>query len=780
MDNSPRLNQQAAWAVNMAGRLGLPAEEAINKVSKGMVIAEDRLDSRVDSPASLKSICVECICRHLPTVLPSSNEYIGDGLYIPGELGDRLVEVASTFGVLDDRALSVFDTRLTSLRRVRLRNASQLTTRGLNTLRDHRLIELEVNGLTAGCTVNDLLRCLGESTLQSLRHLNVSHSTFVNSAKFCVVTSLQLLRGIQSLNMAHTEFNKHGLEIVASSLPLLENLDISCTKVSDIGPLRKCHQRLRSLTMYNLVNCNHETAISVLVDLPELVHLDVSVDLERIPLRMLEPSQFYVSDLLVHPNCLNRIVSLDVSGKEDVTVDNLGTFLERHPTLRFIGLVQTSVCEEEAFWRSCQQKLGVNYVVSGNGSEAQIIEALKRYPTRPLYFQKSLYHLFSLTKAYTVPKVDVIKLILPGMEAHPRQLSIQMAATACLYNLSKGDMGQKIHPKWLCRIVELTMVAMENFPTHLQLQKNTLLTLCSDRILQEVTFDKYKCARLVMDCLCAFDDPSMNRMCVAICSILAAKISTAETSQLGAPLYMKKLLSIVKDKIDEGTVDITMKFTLSALWNLTDESPDTCSVFLDENGLQLFLAVLEKFPDDSAVETKVLGLVNNIAEVKQLRSYLMIDKFVARLRTLLRSSHIDVSYFAAGIIAHLASDGSNAWRLETIARPSILDELSQVVREWETPEGEMVAYRSFNPFFPLLSCQDSYEVQLWAAWAMQHVCNRNYKRYCPMLIAEGGVGLLHHLYEDVGTNCQVRVICKSILDILEEKGPFYVMKDPDP
>ena len=40
-------------------------------------------------------------------------------------------------------------------------------------------------------------------------------------------------------------------------------------------------------------------------------------------------------------------------------------------------------------------------------------------------------------------------------------------------------------------------------------------------------FDRYHCARLVMECLCLFDDPSMNRMSVAICSILAAKVSSS-------------------------------------------------------------------------------------------------------------------------------------------------------------------------------------------------------------------------------------------------------------
>jgi Zyg-11 family protein len=43
-----------------------------------------------------------------------------------------------------------------------------------------------------------------------------------------------------------------------------------------------------------------------------------------------------------------------------------------------------------------------------------------------------------------------------------------MAATACLYNLTKGELAQKIHPKILKQVVELTLTAMENFPNHYQ------------------------------------------------------------------------------------------------------------------------------------------------------------------------------------------------------------------------------------------------------------------------------------------------------------------------
>lgn len=54
------------------------------------------------------------------------------------------------------------------------------------------------------------------------------------------------------------------------------------------------------------------------------------------------------------------------------------------------------------------------------------------------------------------------------MKSHPKQLGVQMAATACLYNLSKGEVGAKVHPACLTRIVNLTLLAMENFPNHQQ------------------------------------------------------------------------------------------------------------------------------------------------------------------------------------------------------------------------------------------------------------------------------------------------------------------------
>ena len=80
--------------------------------------------------------------------------------------------------------------------------------------------------------------------------------------------------------------------------------------------------------------------------------------------------------------------------------------------------------------------------------------------------------------------------------------------------------GENLHTRVLSEIVGADLNAMEDFKNHRQLQKNVLLTICNDHILQEVNFDRYRCARLVMDCLITHEDTSMHRMCVAICSIL--------------------------------------------------------------------------------------------------------------------------------------------------------------------------------------------------------------------------------------------------------------------
>ncbi|XP_016144535.1 protein zyg-11 homolog, partial [Sinocyclocheilus grahami] len=281
-----------------------------------------------------------------------------------------------------------------------------------------------------------------------------------------------------------------------------------------------------------------------------------------------------------------------------------------------------------------------------------------------------------------------------------------------------------------------------------QLQKNCLLSLCSDRILQEVLFNRFEAAKLVMQWLCNHEDQNMQRMAVAIISILAAKLSTEQTAQLGAELFIvKQLLHIVRQKTCQGIVDATLKFTLSALWNLTDESPTTCRHFIENQGLELFIKVLESFPSESSIQQKILGLLVRNSGGGQ-------------------NPEVEVSYFAAGILAHLTSRGEKVWTLDLSLRTTLLEQLHSAILKWPSPECEMVAYRSFNPFFPLLECFQTPGVQLWAAWAMQHVCSKNAGRYCSMLLEEGGLQQLEAMRSHPKTHSDVLRLAESILDSL--------------
>lgn len=691
--------------------------------------------------------------------------------FLPAEISEHLLSSLCEKKTLSDLTITLFDSKSTRLRHVRLKDASTLSAKGLKVLKQHKVVDLVVNGLKV--TVNDLISCLGDWSLQNLRSLSVAKGSFMDCSRYCVVVTLSKLRALHTLNVSGTEFNKHGLEIVVEDLPLLENLDISCTRVDDITPLRKCKNRLKTLTMYNIKISVYGSLIPVLLELNELRNLDISDEKDTYALEMFAPKKQKIGHFLKAVHCMPHLTSLDLSGKDEINPKDLKEFIKAHPHLKFLGLVHSDTCYEDSLINPANKDYKPDLVVSGTATESQILEALRRYTCRSVYVQKCLFNLFRLTPNFCETRIDVIKLVLPGMREHPQEFRVQMAATACLYNLTKGESAIMIHPSILKQIVDLTLTAMESYPGHYQLQKNTLLTLCSDRILQDVTFDKYRCARLVMNCLSTFDDASMNRMSVAICSILAAKISTVETSMLGAqPQYMSKLLTMVKSKVQAKSVDITMKFTLSALWNLTDESATTCKVFLDEGGMELFLQVLESFQGESSVETKVLGLLNNIAEVVHLRPRLMQTRFISMLSLLLDSVHIDVSYFAAGIAAHLLSDGPSAWNL-MLSRPSreqLLDQLANAVTHWQTPQGEMVAYRSFQPFFPLLRCSDAYPVQLWAVWAIHHVCTKNPKRYCGMLTREGGVETLKYLertHRENTTHPNLQLLCRSILETLE-------------
>lgn len=221
--------------------------------------------------------------------------------------------------------------------------------------------------------------------------------------------------------------------------------------------------------------------VSDLIKLNSLRHFDLSIVNDK----MDNSSNNAIVDILTNYNTLKNLVSLDISGWRNVIpIEAVEIYVASHPKLKYLGLVLNVLALEPEFSDINNKHYNHNLTVGGVGNESQIKVVLKKYYNKAMYIQKALYHLFQLSNTFKEARPDILELVLLCMASHPLKFPVQLAATACLYNLTKGDLSKNIHPSLLSKGVALTLLAMDQFPDEFQLQKNSLLTLCSDRILQ--------------------------------------------------------------------------------------------------------------------------------------------------------------------------------------------------------------------------------------------------------------------------------------------------------
>ena len=98
-----------------------------------------------------------------------------------------------------------------------------------------------------------------------------------------------------------------------------------------------------------------------------------------------------------------------------------------------------------------------------------------------------------------------------------------------------------------------------------------------------------------------------------------------------------------------------------------------------------------------------MGLLGNVAEVPSLRPKLMTKEFVEEFDFLLDSCRdgIEVSYNAAGVLAHMASDGPDSWTIKHPERVHVLSRMSRAINRWNLKSERNINYRSFAPIIKL-------------------------------------------------------------------------------
>lgn len=138
----------------------------------------------------------------------------------------------------------------------------------------------------------------------------------------------------------------------------------------------------------------------------------------------------------------------------------------------------------------------------------------------------------------------------------------------------------------------------------------------------------------------------------------------------------------------------------------------------------------QKFSDKEELLRNMMGLLGNVAEVRDLRHYLMTPEYISVFSTLLDSisDGIEVSYNAAGVISHIASDGPEVWMVLEPSREYVLNKMVAAIDRWDLSSQRNINYRSFEPILYLVKAYETPECQRWAVWALANL-TKVYRKY---------------------------------------------------
>nr|XP_058954309.1 protein zyg-11 homolog [Pocillopora verrucosa] len=689
------------------------------------------------SPASLEEICLSFISANIEDLCHKDVKGVQfdevsfqklsfiSPLFLPEQLTDNIMRCLSCDGILTDRTASLFvDPRSCRIRKFYLRKCQLSFSMLKLLLGKHKVVKLDLTG-TKTLPSPSLFYQLLNGMSSTVRELNLSCTSFVLD-----FAAMKPLNCLTHLDVSHCSLiNDHLMTVAAQNLDCLQHINISNTAIRHVSSFGKLRGQLKTLIAFNTSIARTKPA--EFKDFALLQKLDIS--------RSFHSNLRYdgtIDEMLTDQCMMPNLVSLDVSGVSTVTADALQSFLFSHPKLQFLGLCFTSLKLQEHL-----ERISPSIKITGEATEKQILSSLQMYPDRADYMREALRGLFRISNDWTARKPQVLELVLTPMEKHPDDLNIQMAATACVFNIIRErgrEADPQVHPRFLSKVASLVLLTMRTFLVKHQLLRNCLLILESRQVLKKATFNYFEASLLAMDSLCDFPgDQDISQLATKLCAILSAKLTTQETLALGSEKNIMTMFNIVQEKISASQEDFTLSLALTVLWNLTDETPSTCFLFVEKGGLQLIAQGLKVFREGSQeknviIKKKLLGTLNNIAEIPSLRHLLITDEFMNLLGSLLDDGLLQLSYFCGGILSNVMLEWSDDREHLSHSKQYMLQRLEQAVKSWEFPADQLVAYRSFKPFVTLLQCALP-AVQMWALWAIVHVCTRNEKRYAPLL-----------------------------------------------
>uniref|UniRef100_G3TAE1 Protein zer-1 homolog n=1 Tax=Loxodonta africana TaxID=9785 RepID=G3TAE1_LOXAF len=740
-----------------------------------------------DTPESLMSLCTDFCLRNLDGtlgyLLDKETLRLHPDIFLPSEICDRLVNeyvelvnAACNFEPHESFFSLFSDPRSTRLTRIHLRE-DLVQDQDLEAIRKQDLVELYLTNC-------EKLSAKSLQTLRSFSHTLVSLSLFGCANIFyeeenpggcedeCLVNpTCQVLvkdftfEGFSRLRFLNLGRMIDGVPVESLLRPLnsLAALDLSGIQTSDAAFLTQWKDSLVSLVLYNMdLSDDHIRVIVQLHKLrgelltcsPTLIsrHLDISRD------RLSSYYKFKLTRkvLSLFVQKLGNLMSLDISGHmilENCSISKMDeeagqTSIEPSKSsimpfralkrpLQFLGLFETSLCRLTHI---------PAYKVSGDKNEEQVLNAIEAYTEhRPEITSRAINLLFDIAR------IERCNQLLRALKVSPQ------------------PSGSCPHPTPSPRVWlrSLTLNVFHLSPVLVQVQRNCCLTLCNFSIPEELEFQYRRVNELLLSILNPTrQDESIQRIAVHLCNALVCQVDNDHKEAVGKMGFVVTMLKLIQKKLLDKICDQVMEFSWSALWNITDETPDNCEMFLNFNGMKLFLDCLKEFPEKQELHRNMLGLLGNVAEVKELRPQLMTSQFISVFSNLLESKAdgIEVSYNACGVLSHIMFDGPEAWGICEPQREEVEERMWTAIQSWDVNSRRNINYRSFEPILRLLPQGISPVSQHWATWALYNLVSVYPDKYCPLLIKEGGMPLLRDMIKMATARQETKEMARKVIE----------------
>uniref|UniRef100_A0A1B0FKZ3 Protein zer-1 homolog n=2 Tax=Glossina TaxID=44049 RepID=A0A1B0FKZ3_GLOMM len=725
-----------------------------------------------EDPMTLQDIAYKYICNNLDVISYEDesldrSRILRDGIVLPNDICDRLLEAYQQFyRHLDDRFVTLFrDKHRTSLKVVHLRN-STLTNSGLAILMRHELYSLSIwycDRITEWS--QELLAHHGES-LRSLELGIGSHMLQnrdpndkepVDFQLNCPNLRRLVLNGVplhHKLQFAHLDDLIH-LDLTSC---VLGNFSLSA-----LTSLPKLH----TLILFNVWPI--ENGLHAICALKQLRTLDISIsssgnghgtyDFPDETLEMLMDNLRELTHLDISgTNLAGNGVATKGSCYKNTDIPGLVSRTQR--PLQFLGLYHT------AHW-ACKRHDIPAIEIAGDANEQQILTAARYYYDRPVLLTRvlnDLYHLFRFENCKDIH--TALDVVLTAMDRHLKFKHMQISGSATLFYIVKGRDRAKFGTPLRNHIIRTLLNGMEVHITDDTMLRNGYLTLTQFQMPTDVLFEYERLISVLLHGVSKTEQEGfVQRIAIYLLNTLACQVDGKQKLFLGELGVVSTMLSLIKDRLTRSVFDDVMEVAWSTMWNVTDETAINCKRFLDGRGMEYFLRCLNTFRERDELLRNMMGLLGNVAEVKWLRPKLMTQKFIEVFAELLSSESdgIEVSYNAAGVLAHIASDGPVAWTIREPSREKVLTSMVEAIRRWDIKSERNINYRSFEPILGLVRCYETPQCQHWAVWALANLTQVYPDKYCLLVEQENGIQILKELITHPSPYEEIKEIARMVI-----------------